>query len=86
MKLATILKRLNKEGFERVATQGEVERKIKSFGEDEKVTLADGDDFRVFLKDGKYILETSYSNQPITKEWLQKANTLYIIGVTYEQA
>ena len=80
-----LLKKLEKEGFRDVASEERIGREVEDYGPETKILLADDDNFRIFLEDGKYVLETSYSNQVITQEWINKVNTLFILGFVYEQ-
>lgn len=72
MKLEKLLERLKKEGF-KTKTLEDINQAVDLLGEISILERDENFDIRYNNK-GEFKFETSYSNQTITKEWIQKAS------------
>ena len=72
MKLKELLERLKEEGF-KTRTLEDINQAIDLLGEISILERDENFDIRYNNK-GEFKFETSYSNQTITKEWIEKAS------------
>ena len=77
-KLAKVLKRLEKAGY-KVLGKLEIESDVEFLGDRDIICQHDAKFVIRYFKDGHFTLETSWSNQLVTDEWVAELKKLRLI-------